>query len=50
MEPITLVLAIAGIAAGFGANQAMTKKKLGSATEAAEKELKKAKKEGEKAL
>lgn len=50
MEPITIVLAVAGIAAGYGANQAVTKKKLGSATEAAEKELKRAKKEGDKAL
>ncbi len=50
MEPITIVLAVIGVAAGFGANQVVTKQKLGSATEAAEKELKKAKKEGDKAL
>lgn len=50
MEPITIVLAIAGIVVGFGANQITTKQKVGSATEAAEKELKKAKREGEKAL
>ena len=50
MEIITLVLALAGIGAGFGASQAITKKKLGSAEETAEKELKKAKKEAEKAL
>lgn len=50
MEPITLILALAGIAAGFGANSVMTKNKIGSAEEAAEKELKKAKKEAEKAL
>ncbi|MBI3338202.1 ribonuclease Y [Candidatus Saccharibacteria bacterium] len=50
MDPITLVLAIAGIVAGFGANQFITKQKLGSAEEAAEKELKKAKKEAEKQL
>jgi ribonuclease Y len=50
MEPITIVLAIGGIAAGFGANQAITKKKLGSAADAADKEIKRAKKEGEKAL
>ncbi len=50
MEPITIVLAIAGIAAGFGANQIVTKQKIGSAAEAADKEMKRAKKEGEKAL
>jgi ribonuclease Y len=50
MEIVALVLALAGIGAGFGASQVMTKKKLGSAEEAAEKELKKAKKEAEKAL
>lgn len=50
MEPITLVLAVAGVAIGFGANQAVTKKKLGSAQEAADKELKRAKKEAAKSL
>ncbi|MBA3758090.1 ribonuclease Y [Candidatus Saccharibacteria bacterium] len=50
MDPITLVLAVAGIAIGFGANQTITKKKLGSAEEAVEKELKKAKKEADKAI
>lgn len=50
MEPITLVLAVAGIAIGFGANQTITKKKLGSAEEAVDKELKKAKKEADKAI
>ena len=50
MDPIVIVLALAGIGVGFGANQAVTKKKLGSATDAAEKELKKAKKEAEKAV
>jgi len=50
MDPITIVLALAGIAAGFGANTVLTKKKLGSVEEEAEKELKKAKKEAEKAL
>jgi ribonucrease Y len=50
MEPITIVLAIAGALAGFGANSVLTKKKIGSAEEQAEKELKKAKKEAEKAL
>lgn len=50
MEPITIILALAGAGIGYGANQVMTQKKLGSAEEAAEKELKKAKKEAEKAL
>lgn len=50
MEPITLVLAAVGVAIGFGANQAVTKQKIGSAEEAADKELKKAKKEASKAL
>jgi ribonuclease Y len=48
MDPITIVLAIAGIAVGFGASTASTKKKLGSAEKEAEKELTKAKKEAEK--
>lgn len=48
MDPITIVLAIAGIAVGFGASNASTKKKLGSAEQEAEKELSKAKKEAEK--
>ena len=50
MEPITIILALVGIAAGFGTSQTLTQKKLGSATDAAEKELKRAKKEAEKAI
>lgn len=50
MDPITIVLALVGVAAGFAANNAVTKNKIGSAEEAVEKELKKAKKEAEKAL
>jgi ribonuclease Y len=50
MEPITLLLVVVGAAAGFGANQVVTKNKIGSAEEAAEKELKKAKKEAAAAL
>jgi ribonuclease Y len=50
MEIITIVLALAGIGVGFGANTVLTKKKIGSAEERAEKELKKAKKEAEKTL
>lgn len=45
MEPISLVLAALGIAAGFGANVVLTKKRIGSAQIQAEKELAKAKKE-----
>ncbi len=45
MEIIYIVLAIAGAAAGYGANQAVTKKKIGSAEDQAKKELSKAKKE-----
>ncbi len=48
MDPITIVLAIAGVGVGFGANTYFTKQKLGSAEEAAKKELQKAKKDGEK--
>jgi len=50
MEPITIILAIAGIAVGFGFNQSMTKKKLGSAEAEALKQLEKAKKEASKQL
>lgn len=50
MDPITIVLAVAGLAAGFGANSVLTKRKLGSAEEAAAKELAKAKKEAEKQI
>lgn len=48
MEPVTIILAIVGIAVGFGVNQTMTKKKLGSAEAEAEKQLDKAKKESSK--
>lgn len=48
MDPITIVLAVAGIAVGFGANTVVTKRKLGSAQDQAEKELSKAKKEASK--
>ncbi len=48
MDPITIVLAVAGIAVGFGANTVVTKRKLGSAQDQAEKELSKAKKEAAK--
>ncbi len=45
MDPITLVLAALGVAAGYGANTVVTKKRVGSAQDQAEKELSKAKKE-----
>lgn len=45
MEPITIILAVIGIGAGFGASQVVTKRKIGSANEAAEKKLAKANKE-----
>ncbi len=50
MDPITIILAIAGIGVGFGASTAVTKRKLGSAEAEATKELEKAKKEGAKEL
>lgn len=50
MEPVTIVLAIVGIAVGFGANQAMTKKKIGSASVEADKQVEKAKKEATKLM
>jgi ribonucrease Y len=48
MDPITIVLAVAGIAVGFGANTVVTKRKLGSAQDQADKELSKAKREAAK--
>ena len=45
MEPITLVLAVVGIGAGFGASQVVTKRKIGSASHEAEKQLTKANRE-----
>lgn len=50
MDPITIALALAGIAAGFGANSVVTKRKLGSAQDKADKELSKAKKAADKLL
>lgn len=47
---ISLVLAVVGAAAGFGASSALTKKRLGSAQAAADKELARAKKEADAAL
>lgn len=50
MDPITIVLAVAGIGIGFGASTTITKRKLGTSQDAAEKELKKAKKEAERQI
>lgn len=48
MDPITIVLALAGIGVGFGASNAAAKRKLGTAQDQANKELSKAKKEASK--
>jgi len=48
MDPITLVLAALGVVAGFGANTVITKRRLGSAQDQADKELSKAKREAAK--
>lgn len=50
MDPITIVLAVAGLAAGFSANAVITKKKIGSAQDQADKEVARAKKEADKLL
>lgn len=48
MDPITILLAIAGIGVGFGGSTYVSKKRMGQAEEKASKELKKAKQEAEK--
>ena len=40
MDPISIVVAIAALAAGFGASQVSTKKRLGDAENKAKKEIK----------
>jgi len=45
MEIVAIVLAVVGLGAGFGASQAVTKKKMGNAEKEAEKQLTKAKRE-----
>ncbi|HKU18952.1 MAG TPA: ribonuclease Y [Candidatus Saccharimonadales bacterium] len=50
MDPVTIVLAVAGLAVGFGANTVITKKRVGTAQDQAQKELAKAKREAAKAL
>lgn len=48
MEPITIVLALVGAAVGYVSHEVVTKKKVGSAAERADKELSRAKKEAQK--
>lgn len=50
MDLVTIVLAVAGLGIGFGANTIVTKKRLGSAQEQANKELSHAKREAQKKL
>jgi ribonucrease Y len=50
MDPITIVLALVGAGIGFGANAVVTKRRLGTAQDEAEKERAKAKKEADKLL
>lgn len=50
MDPITIVLAVAGLAVGAGASTAVTRKQLGSSQAAAAKELTQAKKEAAKEM
>jgi ribonuclease Y len=50
MVPITILLTVVGLATGFGASTVVTKKRIGSTQDAAEKELSKAKKEADKQL
>lgn len=48
MDPLALVLLIAGLGAGYGASTYTTKKKIGTAADQAQKELDKAKREASK--
>jgi ribonucrease Y len=50
MEPLSLVLIALGVAAGFGANTVVTKRRVGTAQEQADKEVSKAKREAAKLL
>jgi ribonuclease Y len=50
MIPLTIVLTLVGLGLGFGANTIITKRRIGSAEDKAEKELAKAKKEADKQL
>lgn len=48
MDPLTIVLAVVGLAVGFGANTALTRRRVGSAEDQAKKELDKARREADK--
>ncbi len=50
MDVLTIVLAVAGLGVGFGANNYVTKRRIGSAADQASKELSKAKREAAKLL
>lgn len=50
MEPITIVLAVVALGVGFGANTVITRQRVGSAEDRANKELEKNKKEAAKVL
>ncbi len=50
MDPITIVLALVGLGAGFGAHVVINKKQEGSAKQQADKAIEKAQKEADKAL
>ena len=50
MTPLTVVLAVVGVAVGSGATTAITQKRLGSSQEQAKKELAKAQKEAERLI
>ncbi len=50
MDPITIVAVLVAISAGYGINGYVTKQKIGSAENEAQKEIDKAKKESEKLL
>lgn len=50
MDPITIVLVLIGVGAGFGANTYVTKQKFGDVQEQAKKDLAKSKKEASKLI
>lgn len=50
MDPITIIAAVVALGAGYGASTYITKQKIGSAEEKAEKELEKAKRDARKEL
>lgn len=50
MDPVTIILAVAGVGVGFGASTIITRQKLGSAEDQVKKELASAKKEATKLI